>query len=144
MSDARTAYREIAGRGASPVRLVAILYEQMVEDLRQAIQAIDENRIEARTNAISHAIVILGHLQNKLNHAAGGEVARRLEHFYNLARQKLLEAQVEVSRKILEEQMSLLLELHDAWMQVEQAETSGSAPMQSDPFGGREHTSWKG
>jgi len=147
MIDARTAYREIAGGGANPVRLVAMLYEQMIEDLRQAIQAIDGNRIDARTNAINHAILILGHLQNKLDHTAGGEVARNLERFYNLTRQKLLEAQFEVSREILAEQMSLLLDLRDAWTQVEQAETTGSAPIAPAAVrlrGSGELGDWKG
>lgn len=145
MRDARTVYREIAGRGASPVRMVAILYEQMVEDLRRAIQAIDENRIEARTNAINHAILILGHLQNKLNHAIGGEVARRLEQYYNVTRQKLLEAQFAVSKEILEQQIFFLLELYDAWRQVEQAEASGSAPVPRETSEDNgEHGEWKG
>lgn len=146
MPDVRNVYREIAGRGASPVRLVAILYEQIVEDLRRAIQAIDENHIAARTNAINHAILILGHLQNKLDHAAGGEVAHRLEKFYNLTRQKLMEAQCEVSRDILEQHISLLLQLRDAWIQVEQSETAASAPVPPAAELGRreEHTDWKG
>lgn len=128
------------------MRLVAMLYEQMVEDLRRAIQAIDENRIAARTNAINHAILILGHLQNRLDHAAGGEVAHRLEKFYNLTRQKLMEAQCDVSRDILEQHISLLLQLRDAWIQVEQSETAASvlAPPVAELDGTEEHADWKG
>ena len=33
--DARSSYREVAVRGASPVRLVICLYEQAIEDLRR-------------------------------------------------------------------------------------------------------------
>jgi flagellar secretion chaperone FliS len=143
MTDARTLYRESAGRGASPLRLLAMLYEQMVQDLRRAIHAIDENHIEARTNAINHAIVILGHLQNKLNHTTGGELARQLEHFYNLMRKKLLQAQVDVSREILEQQIALLLGLHNAWTQAERAEAVGSTPVRQEAPPGGERAGWK-
>jgi flagellar protein FliS len=130
MTDARTLYRESAVRGASPVRLVVLLYEQIVEDLRRAAKAIDEKRIAKRTDAINHAILIIGHLQSKLNHEAGGEVARNLERFYNQSRQKLLEAQCQGSKDILSEQISLLLELRDAWTVVDQAEArSASLPV---------------
>lgn len=128
MTDPRTLYRESAVRGASPVRLVVMLYEQIVEDLRRAIRAIEEKDIEARTNAINHATVIIGHLQNKLDHTRGGEVARNLERFYNVSRQKLLEAQFRASKEILTEQISLFLDLRAAWIQVDQAEMARSAP----------------
>ena len=117
------------------MQLVVMLYEQIVEDLRRAIRAIDENRIEVRTNAINHAVVIIGHLQNKLDHTRGGEVARNLERFYNVSRQKLLEAQFVASKEILTEQISLLLDLRDAWTQVDQAEAARSAPAAAPPYG---------
>ena len=147
--DARTLYRQSAARGASPVRAVVLLYEQMVEDLRRAVEAIDHNRIAARTNAINHALVILGHLQSKLNHQAGGEVARNLERYYDLSRQKLLEAQFRASREILDEQISCLLQLRNAWLVVETEEATRSASVPPaaeevavpDP---QPHSGWKG
>ena len=137
-------------RGASPVRLVVMLYEQIVEDLRRAVKAIAENRIEARTNAINHAVVIIGHLQNNLNHEVGGEVARNLERFYNVSRQKLLEAQCRGSKEILTEQISLFLNLRGAWTQVDQAETARAAPVPSvgseslGAIADRAHADWQG
>jgi flagellar secretion chaperone FliS len=138
--DARNLYRESLVRGASPVRQVILLYEQMVQDLRCAVMAIDDNRIEDRTNAINHAIVIIGHLQNKLNHKAGGEIARNLEHFYDLSRRKLIEAQCTVSKEILHEQITLLLNLRDAWTAVDRAEAGRS----SSPGDENAHADWKG
>jgi len=150
MTDPRTLYRENAVRGASPVRLVVMLYEQVVEDLRRAVRAIEEKQIGARTNAINHAIVIIGHLQSKLDHMRGGVVARNLERFYNVSRQRLLEAQCRGSKEILTEQMSLFLDLRDAWTQVDQAEadlaqslpTAGSESLGA--IADRAHADWKG
>lgn len=127
MTDPRNAYRESAARGASAVGQVALLYEQMVEDLRKAVSAIESNRIEDRTNAINHAMVVVGHLQGNLNFEVGGDVARNLERFYTMLRGKLVEAQFQVSKEILNEQIIFLLDLHAAWIEVDRA-TSNPKP----------------
>lgn len=127
MTDARNAYRESAVRGASPVGQVILLYEQLVADLRGAGKAIDDHNISDRTNAINHAVLILGHLQNKLNFEVGGDVARHLERFYNLSRQRLIEAQVEGAKPILEEQIGLILNLRDAWIEVDRQNQGATA-----------------
>lgn len=121
MMDPRKAYRESAARGASAVGQVVLLYEQMVEDLRRALNAIEENQIEDRTNAINHAMVVASHLQNSLKFEVRGDVTPNLERFYNMLRRKLLEAQFRASKEILSEQIALLLDLRDAWMEVDRA-----------------------
>jgi flagellar secretion chaperone FliS len=127
MSDARNYYREAAVNGATSVQLVVLLYEQIVDDLRKASKAIREKRIDARTNAINHAIVIIGHLQSNLDYDRGGDVARKLERFYNMLRGKLLEAQFSSSTDILTEEIGLLLDLRDAWTVVNKEEAARSA-----------------
>lgn len=129
--DANLSYREAAVRGASPVGLVVLLYEQLVEDLRRAERAMENNHVEDRTGSINHALLIIGHLQNQLNLQAGGQVARNLERFYNLLRNKLLEAQVWISKEILKEQISLLLDLRDAWTVVEREQEARSTSLVS-------------
>ena len=126
--DAGLSYREAAVQGASPVKLVVLLYEQMVEDLRRAARAIDENRIEVRTKAIDHAMLIVSHLQNELNLEAGGGVARNLERFYNLLRTQLLEAQIWVSKDILNEQISLLLDFVTPGWWLSKSRKTGRLP----------------
>lgn len=128
MNDPRNAYRESAARGASAVGQVVLLYEQMMEDLRRALRAIEGNQVEERTNAINHAMVVVSHLQNSLNFEAGGEVAPKLEFFYTMVRGKLLEAQFQGSKDILSEQMSLLVDLRDAWIEVDRATSRSPAP----------------
>jgi flagellar protein FliS len=116
-------YRETAIRGAGPVRLVVLLYEQMIEDLRQAVNAIKHNQIELRTNKINHAISVIGYLQSSLNKNAGGKVALNLEHFYQQLRANLAKAQFSVSQLILSQQITDLLVVREAWSEVERAET---------------------
>lgn len=130
MMNPRNAYRESAARGASAVGQVVLLYGQMVEDLRRAVGAIEENQVEDRTNAINHAMTVVSHLQNSLNFEVGGDVAPNLERFYIMLRGKLLEAQFRVSKEILNEQIALLLDLREAWIEVDRATSAPSAPVQ--------------
>jgi len=124
--DPRTAYREDSARGARPVRLVVLLYEQIIDDLRQAVHAIEQNNIELRTNKINHAICVIGYLQSSLNKQAGGQVAGNLERFYEQLRGNLANAQFRVSRAILSQQIVDLLTLREAWSEVERAEAATS------------------
>ena len=120
--NARNEYLENSVRGASPLGLVVKLYEQIVEDLRRAMAAIDANQIDKRTNAINHAILILEQLQGRLDHAGGGEVADNLDRFYNVIREKLLQAHILQSKSQISEVMSAVLEVRDAWQQAERAQ----------------------
>jgi len=150
MMNPRSAYREDAARGARPVRLVVLLYEQMIEDLRQAVNAIQQNNVELRTNKINHAIFVIGYLQSSLNKEAGGQVALNLERFYDQLRENIVKAQFCVSRAILSQQITDLLTLREAWSEVERAEAavpnSKLAPLTADEASStpRRLTDWKG
>lgn len=69
MTNARTTYRENDVHGSSPVRLVVLLYDQIIQDLTKAAQAIEQNQVELRTKYINHAILVIGHLQSPLDFA---------------------------------------------------------------------------
>ncbi len=124
----RSVYREDAVRGASPLRLVVLLYEQMIEDLRQAVNGIKQNNVELRTNKINHAIFVIGCLQSSLNKEAGGQVALNLECFYEQLRANLANAQFCVSQSILSQQITDLLTLREGWSEVERAEADAPNP----------------
>jgi flagellar protein FliS len=126
--DARSSYREAAVRGASPVRLVICLYEQAIEDLRKAVIALEKGDIEARTRGINHALMVIAQLQGSLDMERGGEVARNLARFYGVVRAGLNEAQMKQSARILEEQISQLVVVYEAWLEVERA-TAAPKPL---------------
>ncbi len=122
--NARNEYLENSVRGASPLGLVVKLYEQVVEDLKRAMAAIDSNQIDKRTNAINHAILILEQLQGRLDHKAGGEVADNLDRFYNVIRDRLLQAHILQSKAQISEVMSAVLEVRNAWQQAERVQSA--------------------
>lgn len=117
----RNSYRVGAVQGASPVRLVICLYEQAIEDLRRALIALEKKDIAERTSALNHAHMVIGQLQGTLDVQRGGEVAINLQRFYTVIRSGLIDAQSKQSSAMLEQQIALLVEVHDAWLEVERA-----------------------
>ena len=127
-------YREATVRGASPVELVVRLYEQTIEDLRQAAIAIEQKEIEQRTKRIKHAILVVGHLQPSLDFAKGGKVAQDLDNFDNAVRQSLVWVQFHPSKRGVTQLITDLLAVREAWIVVDRAErpsvttTAGMVP----------------
>jgi flagellar secretion chaperone FliS len=122
MTNPKRAYQEAAVRGANPVRLTILLYDQLIHDVSRATEALGGARIEQCAQEIGHAIAVIGYLQATLRYDTGRDVARNLGRFYTMLREKLMEAQVRSSRAILGELQQQLLEVREAWIKVE-AET---------------------
>jgi flagellar protein FliS len=128
MTNPRLAYREAEVRGASPIRLVILLYGQLIQDLTRAAQAIEQNNIELRTTCLNHAILVVGYLQSPLDFDQGGKVARDLNHFYNTLRQNLVQVQFFPSQAGIRRQITDVLALREAWLEVERAEKASIRP----------------
>lgn len=135
MRDAARAYRESAVRGASPVGLIVILYEESIRSVRKAQRALQNGNIEERTHALNHAIAVVGHLQGVLDFEKGGLVARDLFVFYSQMRSRLLEANAKADDQIMESIAVEFSKIKEAWQAVEHqisaAESEGDqlAPM---------------
>jgi len=151
MTSASTAYRVNDVRGASPVRLVALLYEQIIQDLNQAVEAIEQNDIELRTNRINHAILVIGYLQSPLDFANGGKVAQDLDRFYNVLRENLVQVQFFPSNARIRQLITDVMAVREAWIEVERTQRplvataanrdpSGAAGSESEPV----RVDWKG
>jgi flagellar biosynthetic protein FliS len=124
MTNAPNAYREADVRGATAVRLVVLLYEQVIRDLSHAAQAIEQNDIELRTKYINHAILVVAYLQSPLDFGNGGKVAKDLDHFYNALRQNLMQVQFFPTKAGLNQLITDVLAVREAWIEVQRAETA--------------------
>jgi flagellar secretion chaperone FliS len=125
MNDVRSAYLECAARGAKPVRLTILLYEQVVQDISRAAEAVSKHDYELTAHEISHAVGVIGYLQAVLKPDPRPGITRNLSRFYSMIRERLTEAQVRCSRETLEELRRLMLEVREAWLKVE-ADTEGA------------------
>jgi flagellar secretion chaperone FliS len=114
------------------VRLVLCLYEQAIEDLRRAVVALEKGAIELRTREINHALLVIAQLQGTLDMERGGQVANNLARFYSLLRMGLTEAHAKQSARLLEQHISQLVAVHEAWLEVERA-TANPNPLAPEP-----------
>jgi flagellar secretion chaperone FliS len=113
-------YNQTNAQGATPIGLIVTQFDQVIRDLRRAVNALDQGNIEERTAQLNHALVVIAQLQNVLDHQRGGEAAQRFEQFYTVTRAMLLEAQIRASREKLLECIELYTTLRQAWSQVDQ------------------------
>ena len=123
-------YRELAIKGATPVGLIILLYDMAIESLVRAAKEIDAGNVEARTADLNHALAVLGELQRSLNLESGGEVAKRLTDLYDVARCKILEANIKSSKDTIEQLSSVLSSIREAWQVVER-ESAAQPAMES-------------
>ena len=122
MTNPRTAYRENDVRGATSIRLVVLLYDQLIQDLIRAAHAIEDDDVELRTKMLNHAILVLAHLQSPLDFAKGGKVAKDLDNFYNLLRHNLVQVQFHPSKQAITQQITDVQALRAAWIEVDHAQ----------------------
>ena len=87
--------------------------------LRGARAALDHGDIETRTAKINHAIVVIGHLQSSLDSNKAGQSPEIWSVSIWLVRAALVDAQCRQSATLLEEQIALLMQVHEAWCEVE-------------------------
>jgi flagellar secretion chaperone FliS len=130
MTNAHTAYREAGTQGATGVRLVVLMYEQMIQDLSKAAQAMDDKNIEYRSNRINHVLDVLCVLEGTLDFERGGQIAHNLQAFYQIMRANLWHAQLNQSKEALIGLITDLFALREAWTEVDRAElaVSGTKP----------------
>jgi flagellar secretion chaperone FliS len=105
--------------GASPHRLIMMLYQGARQSIAQARMFLQQNNIGARGAAITKAISIIEQgLQLALNKEAGGEIAHRLDALYSYMTRRLLEANVKQDEAMLVEVDNLLATLEEAWVGI--------------------------
>jgi flagellar protein FliS len=144
--DAIQAYREAEVGTDNPVRLVVLLYDQLLRDLQRALDAIAQNDIPRRTRELDHAFLVVGQLQGTINLSGGGEVAQTLDHFYSVVRGNLLFAVSTGSAEVLEQQRKQILAVREAWLEVERQQLPPSAtpPAPAEPHqNSQENPEWK-
>jgi len=126
--DAGRIYQSSAIQGATPIELVILLYDAVIQDLGRALAAMRSGEIERRTTEVGHALLVLQQLQGTLDFERGGSAARQFEQFYNLVRAKLLEAQMRGSPELLREQLCYLSEVRECWIQSQSRSQAQASP----------------
>lgn len=121
----KSAYLESRILSATPLELVAILYEHAIDATRDAIESLAAGDVETRCARISKAIAIVSELEGSLDMSGGGEIAQNLSRLYSYMRDRLTLANLQRSSQMLEEMAELLETMADGWRTI--AATSNSA-----------------
>ncbi|WP_431820770.1 flagellar export chaperone FliS [Burkholderia sp. F1] len=105
--------------GASPHRLIAMLYQGARQAIALARMHLQQGNIAARGEAIGKAIrIVESGLQTSLNRDAGGDIAVRLDALYSYIGKRLLQANMQGSEAMLVEVDGLLATLEEAWVGI--------------------------
>src|SRR6185436_2214513 len=79
---AAATYREREVLTASPVRLVVIMYDHLLANLRRAQMAADSDNVELYADALNRARDTVMELLVTIDTDSGGEIARQLRWLY--------------------------------------------------------------
>lgn len=111
-------YQDIGVITASKEKLILLAYDGAVRFINQAKMNIDKGDIPAKCDRISKAMAVIEELTASLNMNEGGEIAERLHALYDYMMRRLLMANIKSDPKILDEVLSLLGTLREAWVAV--------------------------
>ena len=118
----RTIGVETGVDGASPHRLVAMLFEGFGDALSQARTAMARREIEGKCKAITRAVRIVDEgLRANLDIAAGGTLAQDLSALYGYVTLRLTQANLGNDTAALDECASLMEPIRSAWAAIDPA-----------------------
>ncbi|OHD56275.1 MAG: flagellar export chaperone FliS [Spirochaetes bacterium GWF1_51_8] len=107
-------YREVEIETASGLKLVVMLYSGAIKFLNTASDALAQRRLDIVNNNIIKAQDIVSELITSLNFEAG-EIAHNLYSLYIYMNRRLLEANLQKNKDIIDEVVRLLNTLKEAW-----------------------------
>lgn len=115
-----TAYREVGAStaidGASPHKLVSLLYTGLASEIARARGAIERGDVATKCAAISKAVRIVEEgLRAPLNMQAGGELAANLADLYEYMVRRLTAANLHSDDAVLAECAHLTETLRQGW-----------------------------
>jgi flagellar protein FliS len=124
-------YRRAAVQNASAVGLVIIMYDMLIEDVREVIEALKQGDIEKRATALKHGFLVLGQMEGTLDMEKGGTAAVNLAQFYSVLRANLLDAHIKSSVEKFQRQIELMLEVRQAWEQVNKPDAAAATAVEA-------------
>ncbi|MBI2877090.1 MAG: flagellar export chaperone FliS [Candidatus Tectomicrobia bacterium] len=112
----------------NPLELVIMLYEGAIESLGKAVMAIDIQNIQMKLKQMDKALAIIEELSNALNFEVGGEIALNLSDLYYYMMRELLLANIHNDKEKIEQVISLLKGLREAWVEIKKDKVPTSQP----------------
>ena len=118
MGNPYSAYLETKVLTASPLQLIHLAYEGVMNSIAEARQHLADRNIHARVRSITRAEQIVTELQLALDFERGGELSVRLAALYDYIQRRLNHANLEQTDAPLAEVYKLLETLDEAWKEI--------------------------
>ena len=112
-------YMRSAVLSATPLRLIVLLYEGAIRQLRTANRRLEEGDDRGRHAALGRALDIVGELVDSLDPKHGPEIAADIERHYNYVQRCILQGNLERSREKIDAAIRVLDVLRSAWTEIE-------------------------
>lgn len=100
---------------ASPVQLVLILMDGLLDELARTRAHIEARRYEMKAISLARAIDILNGLASALDFESGSEVVVNLGRLYDYCAERLHQAGVALDPALVDEVVGLLHTLREGW-----------------------------
>ena len=104
--------------GASPARLVLVLFETLIRKLKQAEYHLKEEKFAKKTENVLHALRIVDALEDSLDFEKGGDIAHNLAILYKHCRGLIVKGHIENDAAEIVSAIEILDLLEDAWSQI--------------------------
>lgn len=106
---------------ASPVQLVLILMDGLLEELARTRAHIAAKRYEAKARGLDKCVDILNGLSSALDFDNGGEVVANLGRLYDYCAWRLYKAGLDLEVAMVDEVVGLLTSIRNSWNSVQVA-----------------------
>jgi flagellar protein FliS len=107
-----------AVEAASPHRLVAMLYEGLLDSLARARGALQRGQIEVKASELSRAQRIVDEGLKAALDPAGGELTQQLDALYAYTSLRITQANLRNDAAAIEECQRLIEPLQQAWLAI--------------------------
>lgn len=106
---------------ASPVQLVLILMDGLLEELARTRAHIAAKRYELKARGLDKCVDILNGLSSSLDLENGGEVVLNLARLYDYCAWRLYKSGLELEVAMIDEVAGLLVRIRSGWQGVQAA-----------------------
>lgn len=104
---------------ASPVQLVLILMDGLLEELARARAHLEARRYEQKGKSLDKCVDILNGLSGALDMESGGEVVVNLQRLYDYCANRLYQASFQLDPAIVDEVVGLVSTIRQGWQGVQ-------------------------
>jgi flagellar protein FliS len=111
-------YKETQIETASPVKLIVILYEIIINSIEQAKSYMAEKKYDLVNKELSRAQDGIIELIAALDFERGGDIAKNLYSIYLFCSRRLFEGNIEKNPQMLDEVKNILSNLKEAWEKI--------------------------